>query len=97
MGDVSGLSDLESTVAFITGNGGGNETPLTAKNLNIGEIAFKAYGLTPERAAALQAAASLPWISVSRRTRLPPKRLVINFRANTDSSIEMGTKWGTSN
>ena len=41
-------------MVFIASSGGGNETPLTAKNLDTAEIDFVTYGLTPERAAALR-------------------------------------------
>jgi hypothetical protein len=43
-------------MAFIATVGGGNEMPLTVKNLDTAEIDFvKTCGLTPERAAALRA------------------------------------------
>ena len=41
-------------IVFIAHTGGGNESPLTSKNLDTAEIDFVTYGLTPERAAALR-------------------------------------------
>ena len=53
------LSDLhpEGTVrmVFIAHTGGGNEAPLTAKDLDAAEIDYvRTCGLTPERASALR-------------------------------------------
>ncbi len=52
------LADLHPNgtvrIVFIARVGGGNETPLTASNLDAAEIAFMTCGLTPERAAALR-------------------------------------------
>jgi hypothetical protein len=42
-------------IVFIAHTGGGNECPVTARNLNGAEIIFLTCGLTPERAAALRA------------------------------------------
>ena len=42
-------------IVFIAIVGGGNETPLTAKDLDAAEIVFMTCGQTPERAAALRA------------------------------------------
>ena len=36
-------------------NGGGNETPFTAKNLDAAEVTFMTCGLTPIRAAEIRA------------------------------------------
>jgi hypothetical protein len=42
-------------IAFIAHTGGGNECPITAKNLDAAEIDFvKTCSLSPERAAALR-------------------------------------------
>ena len=41
-------------IAFIPIVGGGNETSLTAKDLDAAEIVFMTCGQTPERAAALR-------------------------------------------
>ena len=41
-------------IAFIPIVGGGNETRLTAKDLDAAEIVFMTCGQTPERAAALR-------------------------------------------
>ena len=60
MARISGrlLADLfpDSTVrmVFIAIVGGGNECPITAKNLDAAEIDFVTFGLTRERAAALR-------------------------------------------
>jgi hypothetical protein len=52
------LADLHPNgtvrIAFIA-NGGGKETPFTAKNLDAAEIVFMTSALTQERAAALRA------------------------------------------
>jgi len=42
-------------MAFSAHTGGGNECPITAKNLDAGEVVFMTCGLTPERAAAMRA------------------------------------------
>jgi hypothetical protein len=42
-------------MVFIASIGGGNEAPLTAKDLDAAEIVFMTCGLTPERAAVLRA------------------------------------------
>jgi hypothetical protein len=42
-------------IIFIAGVGDGNESPLTAIDLDAAEIVFQTCGLTPERAAALRA------------------------------------------
>jgi hypothetical protein len=53
------LADLHPNgtvrIAFIATNGGGNETPFTAKNLDAAEIIFMTCGLTPIRAAEIRA------------------------------------------
>jgi hypothetical protein len=54
------LADLHPNgtvrIVFIAHTGGGNEAPLTVKNLDTAEIDFvRVCGLTPERAAALRA------------------------------------------
>jgi len=60
MAQIAGrlLADLfpDGTVrmVFIASVGGGNECPITAKNLDAAEIDFVTFGLTPERAAALR-------------------------------------------
>jgi hypothetical protein len=41
-------------IVFIVTFGGGNETPITAKDLDAAETVFMSCGLTPERAAALR-------------------------------------------
>jgi hypothetical protein len=52
------LADLHPNgtvrIAFIA-NGGGNETPFTAKNLDAAEVIFMTRGVTPIRAAAIRA------------------------------------------
>ena len=42
-------------IVFIAIVGGGNETPLTGKDLDAAEVVFMTCGQTPERAAALRA------------------------------------------
>jgi hypothetical protein len=53
------LADLHPSgtvrIVFIAHIGGGNERPITAKNLDAAEIVFMRCGLTPERAVALRA------------------------------------------
>ena len=41
-------------LVFLIGIGGGNEAPLTAKDLDAAEVVFMTCGLTPGRAAALR-------------------------------------------
>ena len=41
-------------IVFIAHSGGGNESPITAKNLHTAESEFVTYGLTPEQAASLR-------------------------------------------
>jgi hypothetical protein len=52
------LADLHPNgtvrVMFISGVGGGNEVPFTAKSLDAAEIVFMTCGLTQERAAAMR-------------------------------------------
>jgi hypothetical protein len=52
------LADLHPNgtvpIAFIAGVGGGNETPMTARDLDAAEIVFMTCGLTRERAAAMR-------------------------------------------
>ncbi len=52
------LADLHPNgsvrVIFIASEGGGNETPFTAKDLDAAEIVFMTCGLSPERAADLR-------------------------------------------
>ena len=62
MPEITGklLADLHPNgtvrIVFIAHTGGGNEAPLTVKNLDAAEIDFvKMCGLTPERAAELRA------------------------------------------
>jgi hypothetical protein len=62
MPEITGrlLADLHPNgtvrMVFIAHTGGGNEAPLTVKNLDTAEIDFvRTCGLTPERAAALRA------------------------------------------
>jgi hypothetical protein len=58
--NISGrlLADLHPNgtvrIVFIAYTGGGNETPLTANDLDAAEIVFMTCGLTPDRAAALR-------------------------------------------
>jgi hypothetical protein len=61
MPEITGnlLADMHPNVTvrmvFIAHTGGGNEAPLTAKNLDAAQIDFvRTCGLTPERAAALR-------------------------------------------
>ena len=61
MPEITGglLADLHPNgtvrIVFIAHVGGGNEAPLTAKDLDTAEIDFvKTCGLTPERASALR-------------------------------------------
>jgi hypothetical protein len=42
-------------IVFIASNGGGNETPFPAKNLDAAEVIFMTCGLTPIRAAEIRA------------------------------------------
>jgi len=42
-------------MVFIASVGGGNESQLTARNLDAAEIAFMTCGIAPQRAAALRA------------------------------------------
>jgi hypothetical protein len=53
------LADLHPNgtvrIVFIASNGGGNETPFTAKNLDAAEVIFMTCGLTPIRAAEIRA------------------------------------------
>jgi hypothetical protein len=53
------LADLRPNgtvrIAFIASDGGGNETPFTAKNFDAAEVIFMTCGLTPIRAAAIRA------------------------------------------
>jgi hypothetical protein len=53
------LADLHPNgtvrIVFIAGDGGGNETPFTAKNLDAAEVIFMTCGLTPIRAAEIRA------------------------------------------
>ena len=57
MAQIAGrlLADLHPNgtvrIVFIAHTGGGNEAPITAKNLDTAEVDFVTYGLTPERAA----------------------------------------------
>ncbi len=61
-------------IVFIAHTGGGNEAPLTVKNLDTAEIDFvKMYGLTPERASAL-------------RTELDRNKAV-SFQSSIDAAI----------
>ena len=52
------LADLHPNgtvrVVFIAHTGGGNESPITAKNLDTAESDFVTSGLAPERAASLR-------------------------------------------
>jgi hypothetical protein len=41
-------------LVFLADTGGGNESPVTAKDLDAAEVLFMTCGLTPERAAALR-------------------------------------------
>ena len=41
-------------LVFLADIGGGNESPVTAKDLDAAEVLFMTCGLTPERAAALR-------------------------------------------
>jgi hypothetical protein len=53
------LADLRPNgtvrIAFIASDGGGNETPFTAKNLDAAEVIFMTCRLTPTRAAEIRA------------------------------------------
>jgi hypothetical protein len=42
-------------IVFIASEGGGKETPFTAKNLDAAEVIFMTCGVTPIRAAAIRA------------------------------------------
>ena len=61
MAKLSGrlLADLHPhgtvRIVFIANDGGGNETPFTAKNLDAAEVIFMTCGLAPIRAAAIRA------------------------------------------
>jgi hypothetical protein len=47
-------------MVYIAHTGGGNECPMTAKNLDAGQIDFvRKCGLTPERASALRMGSSV--------------------------------------
>lgn len=61
MPEINGklLADLHPNgtvrMVFIASLGGGNEAPITAKNLDTAELDFvRTFGLTPERTAALR-------------------------------------------